>query len=116
MTQIKAVIFENAEEWLKEQLSGGYIATDRIAAVYPVKGVDENFGVTYYDSEEGVEKYVPFEKHVEALVKLVDLVSNKKLFVGGITNPIDLTDTGNWDVEVSDAFFQLCFHGEVIYG
>jgi hypothetical protein len=116
MTTISTPIFENAEEWLETQITGGYIATDDIAAVYPSGKYDEDFGCFFIDNEEGTAKYCDFERHVKALELLVKLVATKQLFVGGITNPVDLTDTGNWDVEVSDAFFQLVYHGEVIYG
>jgi hypothetical protein len=50
------------------------------------------------------------------LQELVNLIANKKLFVGCIQNPMDLTDVSNWDAEVVDAYFQLLYHGEVIYG
>ena len=115
MTQIVVPIFENAEEWLKENLQ--YIHCDGISAVYPAKWkFDENFGRKYYDEEENKTKYADFQRHVWALEELTRLIANKKLFVGGITNPIELTDTSNWDVEVGDAYFQLCYHDEVIYG
>src|SRR5688500_17074993 len=114
MTQINITVFPNAEAWLKENLE--YMATDNIAAVYPTNVDADKIEATYFDEEEGLEKSVGKERHVEMLAELVRLISEEKLFVGGIKNPMDLTDTGNWDVEVADAYFQLLYHGEVIYG
>jgi len=114
-TEIRTTIFSNAEEWLKAELPE-YINTDGVAAVYPISDFDADFGRTYRDDEIGEEKYCDFKRHVEALKLLVQLIAAKQLFVGGIKNPADLTDTGNWDVEVSDAYFQLVYHGVVQYG
>lgn len=114
MTQIVAPIFTDAEAWLKENLSDMFV--DTVSAVYPQSGFNEEMGRTYWDEEEGLVKSVTFEEHVKGLEKLVQLISEKKLFVGGVTNPIDLTDPCNWDVEVVDAYFQILYHGEVIYG
>lgn len=55
------------------------------------------------------------EDQVKALRTLVKLVVGQALFVGGLKGG-EIADAGNWDVEVWDAFFQLCFHGKVIYG
>lgn len=114
MTQITAPIFSDAEAFLKDLLPDMY--TDNIAAVYPDGKLTEDFGRSYFDEEEEESKFVTFEGHVEALKELVRLVSEKKLFVGGIKNPTDLAEDVNWDAEVVDAYFQLCYHGEVIYG
>jgi hypothetical protein len=116
MTQITATIFPNAEEWLKENLRD--FAVDGIAAVYPYPTYKFNadFGRTYFDEEEDKLKYATLNDHVAALKLLCELVDQKKLFVGGVTNAQELTDGCNWDVEVVDAYFQLIYHGEVIYG
>jgi hypothetical protein len=114
MTQISAVIIPNAEGFIKENLAD--FAVDGISAVYPHSKLTDQFGRTYFDEEEGKAKFVNFESHVTSLEKLVELISDKKLFVGGITNPVDLADPCNWDAEVVDAYFQILYHGEVIYG
>jgi hypothetical protein len=115
MTVIVAPIFEDAEAWLKDALPDMYV--DGISPVYRTKLDKETFTGIYADEEEdGVRKEITLEHHVEGLKKLVELVANKKLFVGGVRNPMDLVDMCNWDVEVVDAYFQLLYHGEVIYG
>lgn len=115
MTQIIAPIFTDAEAWLKDALPDMYV--DGISSVYRTKLDKETFTGIYADEEEdGVRKEITLEAHVKGLEKLVQLVSEKKLFVGGVRNPIELTDMCNWDAEVVDAYFQLLYHGEVIYG
>ena len=114
MTQISTVIIEDAEAFIKENYD--YMCTDRIAAVYPCSKFNPDGITKYYDEEEDVTKDCTMADHVRALVKLVDLVSNKQIFVGGVTNPMDLLDLGNWDTEVVDAYYQLIYHDEVIYG
>lgn len=114
MTQIIAPIFEDAEAWIKENRPDMYV--DGVAVVYPVSKFRPDSVTSYRDEEENSQKALTMADHVRGLKQLVDLISNKKLFVGGITNPMDLTDGCNWDVEVVDAYYQLVYHGEVIYG
>lgn len=113
-TQIFAPIFEDAEGFLKENLKDFFV--DGVSAVYPVSKFDDNFSRTYFDEEEEKELTFDFKRHVDALILLVKMVNAKQLFVGGITSAIDLTEPCNWDIEVVDAYFQLIYHGEVIYG
>ena len=114
MTQILAPIFEDAEAWIKDNRPDMYI--DGVAAVYPVSKFRPDSVTSYRDEEENSQKALTMTDHVKGLEKLVELISNKELFVGGIENPLDLIDAGNWDVEVVDAYYQLVYHGEVIYG
>lgn len=114
-TQITAVIFTDAEYWLTENLSD--LVADSVCSIYKTTPFDENFTCTYADEEENnKQKVATLADHVKALQLLCDLVSGQKLFVGGVTSPFELLDVGNWDAEVVDAFRQLIYHGEVIYG
>lgn len=114
MTAITATIIPNAEAFLVENLRD--FGVDGIATVYPDKPFTEDFGRSYHDEEENESKFVSFEDHVKALGQLAQLITEQKLSVGCIANPVDLAEPCNWDVEVVDAYFQLCYHGEVIYG
>lgn len=114
MTAITATIIPDAEAFLTENLKD--FAVDGISAVYPYTSFTPQLGRGYYDEEECNSKFVTFKEHVKGLQKLVSLISEKKLFVGGIENPVDLVDPCNWDAEVVDAYFQLLYHGEIIYG
>lgn len=111
---IKSIVFADPVAWLKENL--GYFEADSVSPVYPVAGVTDDLVARYYDEEEDAEKCVDAEGHVAALAELVRLIDGQELFVGGLTSGMDLLDAGNWDIEVVDAYFQLCYHGEVIYG
>jgi hypothetical protein len=116
MTQIKSVVFQDAEAWLRENAPDMYV--DGIAAVHRA-GVFQPDGITeYVDYEENdsLTKGKSMADHIAALQKLCELVDGKKLFVGSVNGSVDLTEPCNWDVEVVDAFFQLLYHGEVIYG
>lgn len=116
MTQIISVVFEDAEAWILENLKN--MEVDNVAAVYRSGPINLLYGghTKYTDKEEDSCKDATLEDHVHALKKLCSLIAEKKLFVGGITCPTELTEMENWDVEVTDAYFQLIFHGEVIYG
>lgn len=114
MTEIKSTIFPDAEAWLTENML--YFEVDSIAAVYPVTTFNPDGLTRYCDAEEGTTKERSMEDHVLALRKLCELVDGKKLFVGGVRGSMELTDGLNWDIEVVDAYFQLVYYGEVIYG
>ena len=114
MTTIKATIFNDAESFLTENITKFHV--DNVSSVFPVKGDLQEGSVVYIDDYEETKKTKNMTDHVKALRKLVKLIDDKKLFVGGITSSSELTDPCNWDVEVADAFFQLVYHGEVIYG
>lgn len=112
-TQITAVIFEDAEQWLRENvpMMGG----DQICAVRPMQEFNPDGMTKYEDIEEETEKECDMAAHVKALQLLGDKIG-RTLFVGGLKSPHELTDYCNWDVEVVDAFWQLVYRGEVIYG
>lgn len=112
--EIKATIFTDAEAWLRENLDD--FTSDGFSVVRRATRYTEEWEAVFVDLEEDTEMPIPFSTHVEALEQLVNLINDKKLFVGGIKNPVDLTDAGNWDSEVVDAYYQLLYHGEVIYG
>jgi hypothetical protein len=117
MTKITATIFEDAEAWLCENVA--YMSVDNVSSVYPTTNFNPT-GLTKfiddYENDIPVVKEFTIVGYVEALKKLCKLIDDKKLFVGGVKSAQDLTDAGNWDVEVVDAFYQLIYHGEVIYG
>lgn len=110
--EIKAVIIENAEEWLKENMR--YFSTDNVSAIYCEK-IHSDLSIDLYDEEEDETKTFNMAQQVQALQKLADDLG-KKIWVGGLKNGMDLADAGNWDVEVVDAFYQYIYHGELIYG
>lgn len=101
------------EEFLKENLQDFFV--DGVSAIQRRTAWFTN-GARFVDVEEDTEKTLGLEDFVRATELLVQEIANKKLFVGNITNPYDLQDAGNWDVEVVDALFQLAYHGKVIYG
>jgi len=53
--------------------------------------------------------------YVDALRLLVEQIG-VTLFVGGLKSTVQLLDLGNWDAEVVDAFYQLVYRKEIIYG
>jgi len=110
---IVLTIFSDPDRWLRENLPD--INTDGIAACQPIESINLGGNTRYIDQEEGIEKICTWEDHVTALRLLCEQVG-KTLFVGDIKNPADLTDAGCWDVEVADAYFQLVYRQEVIYG
>lgn len=117
MTAITAPIIADAESWLKDAMPDMFV--DGISSVWRTK-LHDDFSATYAHLEDEDEAPVMVTKtladHVKALELLIQQVTDKKLHVGGIKNPVDLTDMCNWDVEVTDAYFQLVVIGEVIYG
>lgn len=114
MTAITLTIFPDAEKWLRENLEQ-YIATDRVACVVLTGELDLDGLTRYTDTETDLDYDRDLAAHVRALQLLCEQVG-RTLFVGGVKSPYDLTDPGNWDVEVADAYFQLVALGEVVYG
>lgn len=115
MSKITITIFEDAEAWLKE--NSKYMHVDNVSSVRRASPYDPD-GITKYsdmeDDDTGTKGF-SVAQHVAALQMLCEKIG-RTLFVGCIKNPYDLTDFANWDVEVTDAFWQLVYHGEVIYG
>ncbi len=114
MTQINATIFSDAEGWLVENLPD--MSVDGTSCVYPTHNWIFDGRTKMVDSYEGKTKMVDMLDLVTALQKLAELIDAKKLFVGCLKSATELVDPCNWDVEVVDAFYQLAFYGEVIYG
>lgn len=106
-------IFENPEIWLKKNLP----ATEStcIFGVIRTSKVDLERTTHYQDVEEGGSFGCNLADHVKALQLLCEKIG-RTLFVGGLKSPFELTDPGNWDVEVVDAYYQLVVYGEVLYG
>lgn len=131
MTFISVTVFEDAEAWLRENLPD--MCVDTVACVYPLTRFYPSGHTPYVDREELTEaqyeriqsgdditgitaiKQFTLADHVRALRLLCEQVGDT-LFVGGMKSPKDLVDPGNWDVEVTDAFYQLVYYGKVIYG
>lgn len=113
ITTIAVTVFPNAEEWLRTNVPD--FNGDRVCAVRPTSPFNPNGLTSYEDIEEDTSRECTFEDHVMALQKLCEMVGFN-LFVGGIKSPLELVDPGNWDVEVVDAFWQLVYRGDVIYG
>jgi len=114
MTKIEVTVFINAEQWLIKCVND--MGIDSVSAVHRLTEFKADGGAMYEDTEESTTKRIDLITHVKALRNLCQLVEDRKLFVGGITCAQELTDLCNWDVEVVDAFYQLAYHGEVIYG
>jgi len=112
-TEIKATIFKDAETWITENMP--YLVADNVCSIS--RTVFSPLGLTKYkDYETGEVKMLSMQDHVNGLRLLCEEIDNKKLFVGGLKNAIELIDAGNWDAEVVDAYRQMCFYGKVIYG
>ncbi len=111
MTTINATIISDAEAWIKENIRD--LSTDGVSAMN-LDEVSSDFSISLYDEEENFVKTFTLEQQVAALQKLADDIGNNRLYVGIAAQ--DLADPCYWDVEVVDAFFQLIYHGEVIYG
>lgn len=109
---IKIEVFADAEAWLRENIDD--ISGSSIGAVQPLGKIDLNGVTEYQDVEEGDTKDCTLNDHVNALELLTEQIG-KTILAGGIENPHDLRDTGNWDWDVADAFFQLVFYGEIKY-
>lgn len=114
MTKISATIFNNAEAWLLRNMPD--MEVDWVSSMRRIHYDAKTGAATYKDLEKDEEIWVPMSAHVQGLEKLVKLVNEEKLFVGGISTPIELLNLTNWDAEVVDAFWQLVCYGEVIYG
>ena len=116
---IQVVVFPDPERWLRE--NGPALTGDNICAVRPKGPFNPDGLTTYVDTSDErpnldiSEKKCTLADHVTALQKLCEQVA-VTLFVGGVKSPLELCDPGNWDVEVVDAYWQLLFYGEVIYG
>lgn len=119
------IIFEDAESWIKDNLRN--LATDSICSIYFNKIDLDNFSIMVDSNgnEDDREKVISLNDMVEGLRLLAtqigktwtDATGQKRgLFVGGLTKPHQLVDPCNWDAEVVDAFFQLIFYRDVIYG
>lgn len=111
-TAISVAIFPDAEKWITDNVRDFYV--DNVSAVYPVTKFNPE-GTTLTDSEEGTRKVCTMADYVDALRLLCEQIGTT-LFVGGLKSPIQLLDAGNWDAEVVDAFYQLVYRKEVIYG
>lgn len=111
---ISVVVFEDPEAWLREHLPD--MTIDSVACVYPIEPFNPNYKTTYEDCEENKKSEHNMNDHIEALKLLVNNIASKKLFVGGIKNPLDLVDPCNWDVEVVDAYYQLVMYKKILYG
>lgn len=111
-TIISATIFSDAEKWITENIKDVYV--DNVSAVYPVAKFNPE-GTKIKDIEEGTSKICKMADYVDALRLLVEQIG-VTLFVGGLKSPVQLLDLGNWDAEVVDAFYQLVYRKEVIYG
>lgn len=116
-TQIRSLVFEDAEKWLTANLHD--LLADPICNIERKKN-ERPCTYTYRDVEnhEATPKVLDMMGHIVALQLLCDLVlgPEPKLFVGGIKSAADLIEPCNWDAEVVDAYRQLCFYGEIIYG
>lgn len=112
-TPITLVIFPDPDAWLRENVRD--FATDGVAAVQPTEPICPGGITIYEDSEEETEKVCSWQDHLDALRLLTEQIG-RTLFVGGLKSPFDLVEPGNWDAEVVDAFFQLVYRKEVIYG
>lgn len=112
------IVFPEPEKWLREHMEHLRSRTDRVCIVRPAGSWDPDGETLYLDREASSgDRYSgrTMKDHVKALQLLCRQVG-KTLHVGGIKNARDLVDIGNWDAEVVDAFWQLVFRGEVIYG
>lgn len=111
---VTVTIFPDADKWLRENLAD--MTFDNVAAVVPTDSPLNLGGDNEYkDHEDGTTKMCSWDDHLKALDLLAQKIG-KTLFVGGLKSPTELADAGNWDVEVVDAFYQLVYRQEVIYG
>lgn len=112
-TQVNVAVFQCAEKWLLENIND--MTIDGTTTVRPVEFYKSSKTWRVEDKEEEIEAVLTLNDLVAGLQLLAEQVGDT-LHVGGIESPKMLTDGGNWDVEVTDAFWQLAFYGEVIYG
>lgn len=119
---ITAVIFADPLAWLHEErdalLAVNYDGASSMVVEEGLRDDDFEKAVvcSLGDAEEGIDKAVTADDLISALRTLCELVDAGKLHVGGVRSARDLTDACNWDAEVVDAFWQIVYHGEVIYG
>ncbi len=113
MSIISCTIFPDAEAWLRENLPD--MCSDNVCSIHPSEAINLNGLTPFIDYEDDSVKGIGMDDFVRALQKLCNMVGTT-LFVGGIKGPMDLVDPCNWDAEVVDAFWQLAFYNEVIYG
>jgi hypothetical protein len=107
------VVFSDPDAWIAANFKD--LTWDSVSAVYPIGEFVPEGGTLFRDSEEGSEKTIFMDDLAYALQLLCGSLGTT-LHVGGLTSPLQLRDPGNWDAEVVDAFFQLAYHREVIYG
>lgn len=121
--KISIDIFEDAESWLRENIQD--FIPDNVCAIQPKSKINFDGKTTLEDNEEETTKVVTKQDWLDALKILCQRIGTnwvdeegkeQGLFVGGINNPQQLTYAGNWDIEVVDAFYQLAYRKEVIYG
>lgn len=121
-TKIQTTLFEDAEAWITENMPN--MAVDAVASVYPVEPINAETlkgSIRFADDNDSGDpkdytvKDLTMPDFVKGLQLLCDQIG-VSLFVGEIKSPRQLEDAGNWDVEVVDAYFQLCMNGKVIYG
>jgi hypothetical protein len=118
---IVMTIFPDPEAWLREHLR--YLESDGVCCVYPIRRDADGVPTRYIDEEYDDENESHPDKerdrdmadHIRALQLLCEQIG-RTLFVGGLKSPFDLLDAGNWDAEVVDAYWQLVYRREVIYG
>lgn len=133
-TKITLTVFDDAEQWLKTNMPAlvklasviSPLSELPIVFVYPEQEYNPNGLTTYFDQGSSQRKQCSLADHVKALQLLSEQIGTT-LFVGAITHPLYLTDVKSWSMtrkvgrhettptEVVDAFFQLVFHGEIIY-
>jgi len=116
-TKIKVTLFENAEQWIKDEIENiiSISSSDSVTSFRYRSGDLNKMEFGFDDTEDGTRKVLRLPDLVKALQLLCDQIA-VTVEVGMIKSPRELTDTCNWDVEVADAFLQLAYHGEVIYG
>lgn len=115
-TKIQATLFEDAEAFLREEIDG-FISTlgmDHVTSFRLRHYSIQDMMFEIEDTEDGTTKQLTLEDLIKALQLLCDGLGVN--FHYSLLKPTDLKDPGNWDVEIVDAFFQLAFFGEVIYG
>lgn len=111
---ISVTVFEDADKWLRDNL--GDMTWDSVAAVVPTDSPLNLGGENEYeDREDGTKKMCSWDDHLKALDLLAQKIG-KTLFFGVLKSPTELADPCNWDVEVVDAFYQLVYRQDVIYG
>lgn len=112
-TPIIIPILDDSEKWLRENIND--LPTDSVCSVLPQDNISFDGKTIWADSEDGSKKTLEMTDYIKGLNLLFNQIG-RSLFVGGLKSPHDLIDPCNWDPEVTDSFFQLCYHGEVIYG